>query len=146
MKSLQKLCLIAVAGLAFSGFSAILPSAKADNAKPAVEVKIEIKHVNAANFKEEVENSKVPVIVDFYATWCGPCKLLAPNLEKIAAEYGGKVKVVKIDVDQCPDLATRFGVDRYPSMLTFKNGKKVEHLVGYRSFEQLKAVCDSLLK
>lgn len=138
-----RFAVLAASLLAFIGLAS---SASSGQAAQTSVVQVEVKHVSAANFQAEVENSKVPVIVDFYATWCGPCKLLKPNLEKIAAEFGGKIKVVKVDVDASSDLASRFGVNRYPTMLTFKDGKQKETLVGYRSVEQLRVTCNELLK
>lgn len=143
MFAIKNLGLAACAALALAFLA---PSFSANSALAAADLQSEVKHVNGSNFKTEVEESKVPVIVDFYATWCGPCKLLRPNLEQIAREYGGKVKVVKVDVDTSPDLAKQYGVSRYPTLITFKDGKRQETLIGYRSVEQLRENCEKLLK
>jgi len=86
--------------------------------------------VSDANFKQEVLNSKVPVLVDFWAEWCGPCRMVGPVLEELAVEYGGRVKIVKLNVDESQQTATEFRIRSIPTMLFFKNGNVVKQLVG----------------
>ncbi len=86
--------------------------------------------VNDANFKTEVIESKEPVVVDFYAEWCGPCKAMAPALEQVAKEMAGKVKVVKIDVDQNPGVTQQFRIQAMPTLMLFKDGKVAATQVG----------------
>lgn len=86
--------------------------------------------VTEQNFDSEVLQSPVPVLVDFWAAWCGPCRAIAPAVEEIAGEYSGKLKVVKVDVDENPDVAGRYNVLGIPTLLLFKEGKAVERLVG----------------
>lgn len=86
--------------------------------------------VNDANFKEEVLDSDIPVLIDFWAEWCAPCKLLVPIMVEIAAEYQGKVKVAKLDVDSNPQTSMNFGIRSIPTLLIFKNGKPFETIVG----------------
>jgi len=82
-------------------------------------------------FQEEVLSSQQPVLVDFWATWCGPCRMVAPIVEEIAGEQEGKLKVAKVDVDANPQVAQQFGVMSIPTLMVFKNGEAVERLVGY---------------
>ncbi len=89
------------------------------------------------NFDEEVLKSDIPVLVDFYATWCGPCKMIAPIVEEIAQENEGKIKVGKIDVDNEQNLAIKFGVNVIPTVMAFKDGKLLDKSVGFVSKDDL---------
>ncbi|MBQ7816592.1 MAG: thioredoxin [Oscillospiraceae bacterium] len=95
--------------------------------------------VNSANFDEIVLNSDKPVLVDFWATWCGPCKMIAPVIEELAEEYADRLVVTKLDVDQAPDIAGRYGVMSIPTLLVFENGKEAKRTVGFQSKDRLKA-------
>ncbi len=92
------------------------------------------------NFEEEVLNSSIPVLVDFWATWCGPCRMLAPVIEEIAEEYQKEIKVGKINVDEERNLAIRFGIESIPTVLLFKAGKIVAKSVGFRTKDQLESM------
>ncbi len=83
-----------------------------------------------ANFDAEVINSDKPVLVDFWATWCGPCRMIAPVIEEIASEYEGKAKVAKLDVDANPQVSMKYGIRSIPTLLIFKNGQVVDQIVG----------------
>ncbi|MEI7556930.1 thioredoxin [Candidatus Chlorohelix sp.] len=108
-------------------------------AKPAV--------VSDNTFQQEVINAsnEQPVLVDFWATWCGPCKMLSPILEQIADEKIGKLKVVKMDVDDNPEIASKFGILSIPTMILFKNGDKVAQLVGNQPKARILSQIEPLL-
>ena len=95
--------------------------------------------INEGNFEDEVVKSELPVMVDFWATWCGPCKMLAPVVAEIAAEREGSLKVGKVNVDENPELAARFGIMSIPAVLLFKDGKVAAQTVGYMSKDELVA-------
>lgn len=94
------------------------------------------------NFEAEVLQSEIPVLVDFFATWCGPCRMLAPVIEEVANECSGRIKVGKLDVDDAPELAVAYNVSSIPTLLVFKNGEVVQQSVGYCSKEQVLALLD----
>jgi len=86
--------------------------------------------LNDNNFEEEVIKSSEPVLVDFWAEWCGPCKMIAPSVENISGEYQGKLKVGKLDVDSNPTVSSTYGIRSIPTLLIFKNGAPVDQIVG----------------
>lgn len=102
----------------------------------------DIQAITDNNFETEVLKSPTTVLVDFWATWCGPCRALAPKLEELSVTYTGKVRFVKIDVDQNPETAGRFGVRGIPTLIVFKNGQMVDQLVG----NQPKDVIENILQ
>lgn len=97
-----------------------------------------ITNVNDENFENEVIKSQTPTLVDFWAEWCGPCKALAPKVDDIASQFAGKVKVVKINIDDAPNTPAMFGVRGIPTLILFKSGKVVDTLVGNQTAEKLK--------
>jgi thioredoxin 1 len=97
----------------------------------------------AANeFEEKVLKSSTPVLLDFWAEWCGPCRMIAPHIEEIAKEYAGRAEVYKVDTDQEGELAMEFGIMSIPTLLFFKNGEVVDRIVGYASKEQIAKTLD----
>ena len=96
-----------------------------------------VQSFNDANFDSDVLKSSVPVLVDFTATWCGPCKALAPIVEKVADEFSGQVRVGKCDIDDSPNVAAKYGIRSVPTVMVFKNGEKVAQHVGLTNREKL---------
>jgi thioredoxin 1 len=94
------------------------------------------------NFSDEVLKSTVPVLVDFWAEWCGPCKMIAPILDELASEYDGKVKIGKVNTEDQQPLAAQYGIRAIPTLLLFKNGQVAEQIVGLRSKRDLKTSLD----
>lgn len=102
-------------------------------------------HVSDASFEADVLQSEIPVLVDFWAEWCGPCKMIAPILDEIADEYAGKIKICKVDVDSNSETAAKFNVRGIPTLLVFKNGAVEATKVGALSKGQLTEFVDSLI-
>ena len=102
-------------------------------------------HITKENFEAEVLNSDKPVLVDFFATWCGPCRMVAPFIEQLAAEYEGRAVVGKVDVDEAAELAQRYGVMSIPTLIVLKGGKVVEQAVGARGKADIAAMIERQL-
>lgn len=102
-----------------------------------------IQHVNDQNFEEQVLQADRPVLVDYWAEWCGPCKAIAPILEEIAEEYGDRIRIAKVNIDENPDVPARFGIRGIPTLMLFKNGNVEATKVGALSKSQLTAFLDS---
>jgi thioredoxin 1 len=101
--------------------------------------------VTDTTFKEEVIDSDVPVLVDFWASWCSPCKMIAPLVEELAGEYGARIKVVKVDIDANPITPGQFGVMSIPTLLLFREGKAEKRIVGYQPKAKLKVEIDNVI-
>jgi thioredoxin 1 len=101
--------------------------------------------ISEAQFAEKVEQAANPVLVDFSATWCPPCKMLRPVIERLSLEFNGKVDVYGIDTDENPTLSQRFSISGVPTMIFFKNGTEVRKLVGYRDYDTLKREVESII-
>ncbi len=104
-----------------------------------------IHHVTDASFKAEVLESTIPVLVDYWAEWCGPCKMIAPILDEVAKEYGGRIKVAKLNIDDNPKIPGEFGIRGIPTLILFKGGNAEATKVGALSKSQLTAFIDSNL-
>ena len=101
--------------------------------------------LNDDNFPAEVLEADMPVMVDFYATWCGPCKTLTPIVEKLAGEFEGKIKVGKINIDEAPQTPVQFAVRAVPTIVFFKDGKAVNTMVGLKKESELRSQIEALL-
>jgi thioredoxin 1 len=101
--------------------------------------------VNDSNFDQTVLKAEIPVLVDFWATWCAPCHMVAPVVAELATEYEGKVNFAKLDVDQNPKTASKYSVMSIPTLIIFKNGEPVSHVVGFRPKAELKQNLDAVL-
>lgn len=101
--------------------------------------------VTDASFEQEVLKSDIPVLVDFWAAWCGPCRMVAPVVEELAADYAGKVKVAKLNVDENRNTAAKYGIMSIPTLLVFKNGEVKNRLVGFRPKGEMAKALDAVL-
>jgi thioredoxin 1 len=101
--------------------------------------------IEETKFEEAVLKAEVPVLVDFWAPWCGPCKMVAPVVEELAEDYDGKVDFVKVNVDDCPKIASQYGIMSIPTLILFKDGKPVSNVVGFRPKNELKKSLDEAL-
>jgi len=104
-----------------------------------------IMHATDSSFQNEVLQAEKPVLVDFWAAWCGPCRMVAPVVEQIANEYGEQLKVVKLDVDANPQTASHYGIMSIPTLAVFKEGKVVQKMVGYMPKDRMKSQIDRIL-
>lgn len=103
-------------------------------------------HINKDNFEQVIINGVKPVLADFFATWCGPCKMLSPILEQIEQEMGDKVVVAKIDIDECMDIAQEYGIMSVPTMILFQKGAETARAVGFRQKSQIEDMIVSKLE
>ena len=104
------------------------------------------KVINSNEFQKDVLNGNGTVLVDFFAEWCGPCKMIAPALEELSSEMEGKAKIFKVDVDKSGDLAQKYGVMGVPTLMIFKNGEAVDKMVGFQPKQHLKSKLEQYTK
>ena len=104
-----------------------------------------VKELTAANWEQEVVKSDKPVLVDFWATWCGPCLMLAPIVEQIAGEFAGRAVVGKLDVDKQADIAQRYGIQAMPTLMVFQGGRVIDQVVGARPKAELTRLLDGVV-
>lgn len=102
-------------------------------------------NITKSNFEKEVISSEIPVVLDFWATWCGPCKMLSPVLDELAAEYSDRARFCKVNVDDELELSARFGIASIPTLIFFKNGEILKKTVGYREKDELEETLKELL-
>ncbi len=102
--------------------------------------------IDDSNFEKEVLKAKMPVLVDFWAAWCGPCRMVAPIIEELAKEYEGKIAFGKVDVDQNPKIASKYGIMSIPTLIIFKDGKPISQTVGSKPKSELKRSLNSVLE
>ncbi len=105
-----------------------------------------MKQINSSDFQKEVLDSSIPVLVDFFAEWCGPCKMQAPVLEELSKTWSDKVKIIKVDVDQNNSLAGQYGVMSIPTLIVFKNGKPENQMIGFQPKEKLEQLFNEISK
>jgi thioredoxin 1 len=104
-----------------------------------------VKEVSDTNFRSEVLNSTVPVLVDFWAPWCGPCRMVSPLVEELAGEFTGKMNFVKLNTDENPSTATSYGIRSIPTLMIFKAGQPVGQIIGFRPKAELKKQIESVV-
>lgn len=105
----------------------------------------EVLHITDENFDQEILKSDIPAMVDFWAEWCGPCKMIGPIIEELAEEYKGKIKIAKMNVDQNQKTPAKFGIRSIPTLIFFKNGEVVDVIIGAQPKEILKSALEKLL-
>jgi thioredoxin 1 len=105
----------------------------------------DVPEVTESNFQTEVLQSAQPILVDFWAPWCGPCRQIAPLVQQLGKDYAGKVRVAKVNVDECPNVAAGYGVNSIPTLMIFKNGDVVERFVGVQPRSRLQTALDAAI-
>jgi thioredoxin len=111
-----------------------------------LETKTTLPHLKSAEFEKEVLQSQTPAVVDFYADWCGPCRMVSPIIEQLSKEYAGKVKFVKLNTDENPDIAMKYGIMSIPTIIVFKNGQVASTTIGAGPASMYKQKIDAVLK
>jgi thioredoxin 1 len=123
-----------------------LPEICLENRKKELSMAGIVADLTDANFEQEVLKSPIPVLVDFWAEWCMPCKMIAPTVAELAGEYAGKIKIGKVDTDSNRQISMKFNISAIPTLIFFKDGQMVKKFVGLQQKKDLKAAIDSMLK
>ncbi|MBD3163686.1 thioredoxin [Candidatus Woesearchaeota archaeon] len=105
-----------------------------------------VKELNKENFEKEALESDIPVVVDFWASWCGPCRMMEPVFEKLSADFEGKLKFAKLSTEENPELAEKYGIRSIPCLKMFKGGKEVSEIIGFKAEDALKAEIENALE
>lgn len=149
LADLVGLTAVVMVGWAFSGALAIRQgrAARAGTSRQMKEMSdvAELKEITQANFDSEILNSDMPCLVDFWAPWCMPCHMVVPIIERMAAEYDGKLKVARLNVDQAPQLATRYSIRSIPALILYKNGEAVDMLIGVQPESNFREAIEKVL-
>ncbi len=119
--------------------------AKTNDVETSDAVVVEPRHLTGEEFDRIVAGSNIPVLVDFWAEWCGPCRAIAPSVSKLAEEYAGRALITKLDADEYPDILQRYGIMGIPTLIFFKDGREQDRQVGFTSYGALKSKLDPLL-
>jgi thioredoxin 1 len=102
-------------------------------------------HLDHSNFEKEINDSKAPLVIDFWAPWCGPCRMMGPVFEELSSEYSGKLKFAKLNTEEHPELAEKFDIRGIPTLVLVKKGREMNRLVGFRQKEELREELDSMI-
>lgn len=136
----------AVIGVVFAGALGPKTAQTPTDERPSAAERAAVEEVSDADFAATVRDSDVPVLVDFWSPWCGPCRAMLPVIDSLAERYAGKIKFAKLNVDDNPATAQAYGVSAVPALLIFRNGQPIERVVGLREADELQSLLDNVLQ